>query len=297
MSMHKVDDLQAFLAVAQDQSFTKASAKLGVTPSALSHRMKVLEERLGLRLLSRTTRNVAPTEAGERLLTSLAPLFDRINDEVEALGELRDKPAGTLRISCTDDQIELCLRSELSAFIRDYPDITVELYVDYGFSNVVSERFDAGIRLGEAISQDMIAVPIGPDMRLVVVGSPDYFERHAAPTTPYELTSHSCIDIRHRPDGNIYAWEFQEGDREFTVRGKGKLVFNSIMHVLNAAVDGIGLAYVPEQLAAPYINEGKLCSILTDWSPYFSGFHLYYPNRRQSSPAFKVFVERFRYRR
>ena len=295
MKINKIDDLQAFLAVAQEQSFTKASAKLGVTPSALSHRMRALEDRLGLRLLSRTTRNVSATEAGERLIDSLSPLFERINEEVEALGELRDKPAGTLRISCTDDQIELCLRPKLAEFIKDYPDITVELFVDYGFSNVVSERFDAGIRLGESISQDMIAVPIGPPMRLVVVGSPDYFDQNSFPATPYDLTFHSCVDIRHRPDGNIYAWEFEEDDKEFTVRGNGKLVFNSIMHVLNAAIDGIGLAYVPEQLAEPYIQEGKLLMILTEWCPYFPGFHLYYPNRRQSSPAFKAFVERFKF--
>lgn len=294
--MHtKADDLQAFLAVARDQSFTKAAAKLGVTPSALSHRMKALEERIGLRLLARTTRNVAPTEAGARLMQSLTPLFDQISAEMEALGELRDKPAGTIRISCTDDQIELCLRPRLTEFLGNYPDVTIELYVDYGFTNVVTERFDAGIRLGEAISKDMIAIPLGPDMRLVVVGSPDYFKRKPAPKTPYELTDHACVDIRHRPDGAIYAWEFEKDGKEFTVKGRGQLVFNSIVHVLNAAVDGLGLAYVPEELAEPYLADGRLRKVLTEWSPYFSGFHLYYPNRRQPSPAFSAFVDTFRY--
>ena len=238
---------------------------------------------------------MSPTEAGERLIKSLQPLFERINQEVDALGELRDTPAGTLRISCTDDQIELCIRPKLSKFLSAYPDITVEFYVDYGFSNVVTERFDAGIRLGEAISQDMIAIPVGPEIRLVVVGSPAYLQANGIPQTPYELTSYDCIDIRHKPDGNIYAWEFEENGKEFTVRGQGQLVFNSTMHVLNAAVDGIGLAYVPEPLAEPYVAQGKLIKVLTDWSNYFPGFHLYYPNRRQNSPAFKAFVDAFRY--
>ncbi|HBP41242.1 MAG: LysR family transcriptional regulator [Vreelandella alkaliphila] len=296
MANSRIDDLQAFLAVARDQSFTKAAAKLGVTPSALSHRMKSLEQRLGLRLLARTTRNVAPTEAGERLIQSLTPLFDQIAMEVEALGELRDKPAGTIRISCTDDQIALCLRPKMAEFLENYPDVTIELYVDYGFTNVVTERFDAGIRLGEAISQDMIAIPLSPEMRLVVVGSTEYFNQHPEPQTPYELTQHACVDIRHRPDGAIYAWEFEKEGKEFTVKGQGQLVFNSIVHVLNAALDGIGLAYVPEALAAPYLANGRLKKVLTDWSPYFSGFHLYYPNRRQSSPAFSAFVDTFRHK-
>lgn len=296
MAHTKVNDLQAFLAVARDQSFTKAAAKLGITPSALSHTMRNLEDRLGVRLLTRTTRNVAPTDAGERLMRAIAPLFDQIALEVEALGELRDKPRGNIRITCTDDQIEMCLRPMLAEFLKNYPDITVELYVDYGFTNVVEERFDAGIRLGEAISKDMIAVRIGPDWRLIVVGSPDFFDRHPAPKTPHELTKHPCVNIRHRPSGSIYAWEFEKGGKAFTVKAEGQLVFNSIMHVLNAAVDGIGLAYVPEELAAPYLADGRLTMILEDWCPYFEGYHLYYPNRRQASPAFTAFVDALRYR-
>ncbi|GAB2490546.1 LysR family transcriptional regulator [Comamonas humi] len=296
MATTKVNDLQAFVAVARDQSFTKAAAKLRITPSALSHTMRGLEERLGVRLLARTTRNVAPTEAGERLLRAIAPLFDQITAEVDALSELRDRPRGTLRITCTDDQIELCLRPMLAEFLKNYPEITLELYVDYGFTNVVEERFDAGIRLGESISKDMIAVRIGPDWRLAVVGSPEYFSRHPAPKTPHDLTQHRCVNIRHRPSGTIYAWEFEKDGHAFTVKAEGQLVFNSIMHVLNAAVDGIGLAYVPEQLVAPYLADGRLKEILAGWCPTFQGYHLYYPNRRQASPAFAAFAEALKYR-
>ena len=291
---HKLDDLQAFLAVARDQSFTKAAAKLGVSASALSHAMRGLEDRMGIRLLARTTRNVATTEAGDRLMRAIAPLFEQIVTEVEALGVLRDKPAGSIRITCTDDVIELYLRPRLSQFLADYPDITLELYVDYGFTNVVEERFDAGIRLGEAISQDMIAVRISPDWRLAVVGSPAYFEQHPAPTTPYELTEHRCINMRARPAGAIYAWEFEKDGQIFTVKGEGPLVTNSIIHILNAALDDVGLGYVPEHLAAPYLADGRLLQVLEPWCPHFQGFHLYYPNRRQTSPAFAAFVEAFR---
>jgi DNA-binding transcriptional LysR family regulator len=296
MTQTKVNDLQAFLAVAREQSFTKAAARLGITPSALSHTIRALEERLGVRLLARTTRNVSATEAGDRLMRSIGPLFDQIVAEVEALGELREKPAGTIRITCTDDVIELYLRPVLASFLKTYPDITLELYVDYAFTNIVEERFDAGIRLGEAISKDMIAVRISPDWRLAVVGSPAYFKRHAAPATPYELTQHPCVNIRHRPSGAIYAWEFEKDGKIFTVKGEGQLVFNSIVHVLNSALDGMGLAYVPEALAAPYLADGRLQEVLADWCPYFQGYHLYYPHRRQASPAFAAFVDAVRYR-
>ncbi|WP_186131207.1 LysR family transcriptional regulator [Burkholderia gladioli] len=296
MSQNKVNDLQAFVAVARDQSFTKAAGRLGITASALSHSMKTLEERLGVRLLARTTRNVAPTEAGERLMHAIAPLFDQIAAEVEAIGALRDKPAGTIRITCTDDTIELYLRPKLKEFLAKYPDIVLELYVDYAFTNVVEQRFDAGIRFGEAISKDMIAVRISPDWRLAVVGSPAYFEQHSVPPTPYELTKHACINIRHNPSGSPYAWEFEKDGQIFTVKGEGPLIFNSIMHVLNAAVDGIGLGYVPYELAAPYLADGRLQEVLPEWCPYFQGFFLYYPNRRQSSPAFVAFVEEFKHR-
>lgn len=296
MTYEKTNDLQAFLAVARDRSFTKAAEKLGVTPSALSHTIRQLEARLGVRLLARTTRNVAPTEAGERLMLSIGPHFDEIAARVQELGELRDKPAGTIRITCTDDAIEMNIRPMLGEFLSRYPDVTLEFFVDYGFSNVVEERFDAGIRLGEALSKDMIGVKIGPDWRLIVVGSPDYFERNPRPSKPHDVTGHRCVNIRHRPSGAIYAWEFEDDGKEFTVKGDGQLVFNSMFHVLNGALDGLGLAYVPEPLAKPYLEDGRLVQVLSDYCPYFSGFHLYYPNRRQASPAFQAFVDAVRYR-
>jgi DNA-binding transcriptional LysR family regulator len=249
-----------------------------------------------VRLLARTTRNVSTTEAGDRLLRSVAPLLEQIAAEVEALGAWRDTPRGTLRLTCTNDQIELCIRPKLAAFIEQYPEVRLELYVDYGFTNVVEERFDAGIRLGEAISQDMIAVRISRDWRLALVATPGYCARRPPPATPYQLTEHSCINIRHRPSGAVYAWEFERDGQAFTVRGEGPLVFNSIMHVLNSALDGLGIGYVPEELAAPYLATGQLVEILPEWCPTFQGYHLYYPNRRQTSPAFAALVETLRYR-
>lgn len=290
MSSVKTNDLQAFLVVAQEQSFTKAAVRLGVTPSALSHSMRLLEERLGIRLLARTTRNVSPTQAGERLMHSIAPHFEAIGASIDALGDLRDRPAGTLRISCTDDSMETIIRPRLAGFVEQYPDITLELYVDYGFTNVVEQRFDAGIRLGEALSKDMIAVRIGPDWRLVVVASPAYFQAHPKPKKPADITRHRCVNIRHRPNGMIYAWEFEEKGKEFSVRGDGPLVFNSMTHVINAALDGLGLAYVPEPLVVDHIAEGRLIAVLDKWCVPFPGYHLYYPNRRQPSPAFSALV-------
>jgi DNA-binding transcriptional LysR family regulator len=296
MSAPKINDLQSFLAVARNQSFTKAAAKLGVTPSALSHTIRGLEERLGVRLLARTTRNVAPTEAGEKLMRSIGPLFDQIAAEVEVLGESRDKPAGTIRVTCSDDAAESILRPALAGFLADYPDIQVEISIDYGFTNIVNERFDAGIRLGESISKDMIAVRLGPDWRLAVVGAPAYFEQHSIPILPQDLTNHTCINIRHSLNGACYAWEFERGSRKLNIRVNGQFTSNSMIHVLNAALDGIGLAYVPDFLAKPYLTDGRLKEVLADWSPYFQGFHLYYPNRRQASPAFTAFVEAVRFR-
>jgi len=296
MSQPKLNDLQSFLAVARDQSFTKAAAKLGVTPSALSHTIRGLEERMGVRLLARTTRNVAPTEAGEKLMRSIGPLFDQIAAEIEVLGELRDKPAGTIRVTCSDDAAESILRPMLAGFLAEYPDIQVEISIDYGFTNIVSERFDAGIRLGESISKDMIAVRLGPDWRLAVVGSPAYFKQHSPPLLPQDLTNHTCINIRHSLNGGCYAWEFEKGDRKLNIRVNGQFTSNSMIHVLNAALDGIGLAYVPEFLAKPHLASGRLKEVLADWSPYFEGFHLYYPNRRQASPAFTAFVKAVRFR-
>ncbi|MBC3954890.1 LysR family transcriptional regulator [Pseudomonas triticifolii] len=296
MSTPRLNDLQAFLAVARDQSFTRAAVKLGVTASALSHTIRGLEERMGVRLLARTTRNVAPTEAGEKLMNTIGPLLDQIATEVAVLGEMRDKPAGTIRMTCSDDAAENIIRPMLAGFLAQYPDIQVEVCIDYGFTNIVSERFDAGIRLGESISKDMIAVRLGPDWRLSVVGTPEYFEKHAAPLIPQDLTQHTCINIRHSPNGSCYAWEFEKDGRKLNTRVNGQFTSNSMIHVMNAALDGVGLAYVPDFLARPYLDSGRLKEVLADWSPYFEGFHLYYPNRRQASPAFTAFVEAIRYR-
>ncbi|MBZ6396450.1 MULTISPECIES: LysR family transcriptional regulator [Pantoea] len=291
-----MNDIQAFIAVAREKSFTKAAAGLGVSPSALSHTIRNLEERVGVRLLARTTRNVAPTEAGERLLKSVAPLFEQINHEIERIGELRNTPAGNIRITCSDDAAEGLLRPMLPAFLEKYPDISVEISIDYGFTNIVSERFDAGIRLGESISKDMIAVRMGPDWRLSVVGTPGYFNTHPLPVIPQDLAQHRCINIRHSPAGSVYAWEFEKAGRKLNIRVNGPLLSNSIIHVLNGALDGIGLAYVPEAMAKPHIENGTLIEVLADWSPTFEGFHLYYPNRRHTSSAFVAFVDAVRYR-
>jgi DNA-binding transcriptional LysR family regulator len=296
MAYPKVNDLQAFLAVARDQSFTKAAAKLGVTPSALSHTIRDLEERLQVRLLARTTRNVAPTDAGEKLMHSVGPLFDQIAVEVQSLGELRDRPAGTIRVTCSDDAAESVLRPMLAGFLAKFPDIHIEISIDYGFTNIVSERFDAGIRLGESISKDMIAVRLGPDWRLAVVGAPAYFGKHPIPKTPQDLTNHTCINIRHSLAGGLYAWEFERAGRKLNIRVNGQFTSNSMIHVLNGTVDGIGLAYVPDFLAKPYLADGRLTEVLSQWCPYFQGFHLYYPNRRQTSSAFAAFVDALRYR-
>ena len=291
-----MNDIQAFIAVAREKSFTKAAAGLGVSPSALSHTIRNLEERVGVRLLARTTRNVAPTEAGERLLKSVAPLFEQINHEIERIGELRNTPAGNIRITCSDDAAEGLLRPMLPAFLEKYPDISVEISIDYGFTNIVSERFDAGIRLGESISKDMIAVRMGPDWRLSVVGTPGYFNTHPLPVIPQDLAQHRCINIRHSPAGSVYAWEFEKAGRKLNIRVNGPLLSNSIIHVLNGALDGIGLAYVPEAMVKPHIENGTLIEVLADWSPTFEGFHLYYPNRRHTSSAFVAFVDAVRYR-
>ena len=296
MPTEKIHDLQAFLAVAREQSFTKAAARLGITPSALSHAIKGLEARLGVRLLARTTRNVAPTEAGERLMRSIGPHFDQIEAEVQALGELRDKPAGTVRLTCTDDAIVTIFRPMLAGFLERYPDISVEISVDYGFTNIVEQRIDAGVRLGEALSKDMIAVRIGPDWRFAVVGSPAYFEGRSVPVVPQDLTNHRAVNLRLTTGGGIYAWEFGKEGRLINVRVEGQLVFNNIMPVLNSALDGLGLAYIPLELARPYLEDGRLVEVLADWCPFFQGYHLFYPNRRQASPAFAALVDALRYR-
>jgi DNA-binding transcriptional LysR family regulator len=295
MQRGHLDDLLAFLAVAREGSFTKAAAKLGVSQSALSHTMRELETRLGVRLLSRTTRSVAPTEAGERLLHNLGPRFDEIDAEVAAISELREKPAGSIRITATEYALDTILWPKLVKFLRQYPDIKVEVFIDNGLTDIVAQRFDAGVRAGEQVAKDMIAVRIGPDMRMAVVGAPSYLKKHLAPEKPQDLIGHSCINLRLLTHGGLYAWEFKKAGRELKVRVDGQLTFNGTFQMLNAALAGFGLAYVPEDLAQPHIGRGRLKRVLADWCPPYSGYHLYYPSRRQSSAAFALLVDALRH--
>jgi DNA-binding transcriptional LysR family regulator len=297
MPRHDLNDLLAFAAVARERSFTKAAAQLGVSQSALSHTIRGLEERLGLRLLTRTTRSVAPTQAGDRLYQTVGPRFAEIEAEVAALSELRDKPAGTVRITAGEHAANATVWPALEKILPSYPDIKVEITVDYGLTDIVAERFDAGVRLGEQVAKDMIAVRIGADLRMAVVGSRSYFERRKRPQTPRDLTAHECINLRLPTYGGLYTWEFEKNKREFKVHVEGQLVFNNIALRLNAARAGLGLAYLPEDQVEADIAAGRLVRVLGDWCPPFSGYHLYYPSRRQSSPAFARVVESLRYRR
>lgn len=296
MRRENVSDLLAFLAVARERNFTKAGAKLGVSQSALSHTIRALEERLGLRLLTRTTRSVSPTPAGERLLASVGSRFEEIEAELVALSELRDKPAGTIRITAGEHAAYTVLSSALVKLLPRYPDIKVEVSVDYGFTDIVAQRYDAGVRTGEQVAKDMIAVRIGPDLRMAVVGAPSYFEQRPVPKKPQDLTEHNCINLRMPTHGGLYAWEFEKGRRELKVRVDGQLVFNTIRQRLDATLAGLGLAYMVEDVAQPYVARGSLVRVLEDWCPPFSGYHLYYPSRRQASPAFALLVEALRYR-
>ncbi|MGR9310049.1 LysR family transcriptional regulator [Rhizobium leguminosarum] len=291
-----VNDLIAFLAVARAQSFTKAAGKLGVSQSALSHTIRGLEERLGLRLLTRTTRSVAPTEAGERLLGSIGPRLDEIESELAALSAFREKPAGTIRINAGEHAADAVLWPALQKLLPDYPDINVEIIVDYGLTDIVAERYDAGVRLGEQVAKDMIAVRIGPDMRMAVVGAPAYFDTRPKPLTPQNLTDHNCINLRLPTYGSVYAWEFEKDGRELRVRVEGQLIFNNIALRLNAVLAGLGLAYMPEDLVKAHLADGRLVRVLEDWCLPFSGYHLYYPSRRHTSPAFALVVDALRYR-
>ena len=290
------NDLVAFLAVARERSFTRAAAKLGVSQSALSHTIRGLEERLGMRLLTRTTRSVAPTEAGERLVRTVGPRFEEIDAELSALTELREKPAGNIRITTGEHAAQAVLWPALARLLPHYPDIKVEVIIDYGLTNIVAERYDAGVRLGEQVAKDMIAVRIGPDFRMVVVGAPSYFARRPKPKKPQDLTAHDCINIRLPTYGGIYAWEFEKRGRELKVRTDGQLVFDNLALRLNAALAGLGLAYLPEDQVQSYVSEGMLIRVLDDWCAPFPGYHLYYPSRRQPAPAFAVLVDALRYR-
>jgi len=291
-----LNDLLAFIAVGQERSFTRAAAKLGVSQSALSHTMRGLEERLGVRLLTRTTRSVAPTEAGERLLRSIGPLFEEIEAELAALGELREKPAGTIRITATEYAADEILLPKLAQLLPAYPDIKVEIVIDYGLTDIVAGRFDAGVRSGEQVANDMIAVRVGPDMRMAVVGAPSYFTARSLPEKPQDLIDHNCITLRLPTHGGLYAWEFEKDGRELRVRADGQLTYNTTAQMMTAALAGLGLAYVPEGLAKPYVARGRLKRVLEDWCLPYSGYHLYYPSRRQPTPAFALLVGALRYR-
>lgn len=296
MRRETVNDLLAFIAVAREGSFTRAAARLRVSQSALSHTIRGLEERLGIRLLARTTRRVAPTEAGERLLRTVGPRFDEIESELAALSELRDKPAGTIRITAGEHAAETVLWPRLATFLPDYPDINVEIVVDYGLTDIVAQHYDAGVRTGERLAKDMIAVRIGPDLRMAVVGAPSYFAGRRRPRTPQDLADHACINLRLPTYGGVYAWEFEKGRRELKVNVEGQLVFNNLALRLNAALAGAGLAYLPEDRVRDHVADGRLIRVLEDWCPPFTGYHLYYPSRRQPTPAFALLVEALRYR-
>jgi DNA-binding transcriptional LysR family regulator len=291
-----LNDIVAFLAVARERSFTRAAAQLGVSQSALSQTLRGLESRIGLRLLTRTTRSVAPTEAGERLLRAAGPRLEEIEAELAALSELRDKPSGTIRITAHDHAIRAVLWPALEKLLPDYPDIKVEIVIDYSLTDIVTERYDAGVRTGEMVAKDMIAVRIGPDMRSAVVGAPSYFAKRPKPKTPQDLTAHSCVNLRLPTHGGLYAWEFEKGKRDLRVRVDGQLVFNGTAPMLDAALAGAGLAYVPEDAVQAHLADGRLIRVLADWCPPYSGYHLYYPSRRQPTPAFTLLVDALRYR-
>ncbi|MGX1321831.1 DNA-binding transcriptional LysR family regulator [Bradyrhizobium sp. USDA 377] len=297
MNRDDAGDLLAFLAVARERSFTRAAARLGMTQSALSQIIRNLEERLGMRLLNRTTRSVTPTQAGERLFASIAPKFSEMDADLAALGELREKPAGTVRLTATEYAASEIVLPALAKLLPKYPDIHVEIIIDYGLTNIVAQQVDAGIRPGELVAKDMIAVRVSPDLRMAVVGSPAYFAARKRPRVPQDLTHHNCLNLRlPTHGGSLYAWEFEKGGRELNVRVDGQLVFNSAGLLLDGALKGLGLAYLTEGHVQPYLSSGKLVRVLSDWCPPFSGYHLYYPSRRQPSPAFSLLVEALRYR-
>src|SRR6266700_5449905 len=296
MQRGNLNDLVAFQAVGRERSFTKAAAKLGVSQSALSYTIRELETRLGVRLLTRNTRGVSPTEAGERLLRTVGPRLDEIEAELAALSEFRDRPAGTIRITAGDHAVRSILWPKLVKLLPKYPDIKVELAVDYGLTDIVAQRYDAGVRLGEQIDKDMIAVRIGPDVRFVVVGAKSYFAKRPPLKTPQDLIGHTCINLRLPTHGGLFAWGFEKDGHDLKVRVEGQLVFNSIFQVLDAAVAGFGLAHVPEDLAQPYLANNRLKKVLEEWCQPWSGYHLYYPSRRQPSPAFALLVDALRHR-
>lgn len=292
-----IHDLIALSVVAKEKSFTRAAAKLGVSQSALSHAIRGLEERLGVRLLTRTTRSVAPTEAGEQLLEKIAPRLLEIEDELVALTELKGHPAGTIRVTAAEHAANAVLWPALERFLPDYPDIKVEVMIDYGLRDIVAERFDAGIRLGEQVAKDMVAVRIGPDFRMAVVATPAYIAGKSAPVTPHDLQQHCCINLRLPTLGGLYAWEFEKDGRPLRVRVEGQLILNSNAQIMKAVMAGFGMAQVPEDTVRDELKSGELVSFLKDWCPTFPGYYLYYPSSRQHTAAFALFIDALRYRR
>ncbi|MBD3848641.1 LysR family transcriptional regulator [Bosea sp. SSUT16] len=297
MDKTDLNQLRWFQVVAEEHSFTRAAAKIGVAQSTISYAIKQLEERMGVRLLTRTTRNVATTVAGERLLQTITPRIAEIEDEIAALTALGDKPSGSIRLTLSDHALESVVWPKLKPVLRNYPDIHVELILDSTFRNIVEEGFDAGVRLGESVEKDMIAVRIGPDWRLVAVASPAYLDMHGVPQHPQDLIRHVCINMRHETAGGLYAWEFEKDGQELRVRVSGQLTFNNSYAMIDAAVNGYGIAYVPNDIVERQVASGELVQVLDDWSPFFDGYFLYYPSRRQNLPAFKVIVEALRHRR
>lgn len=289
------NDLLAFVTVAREGSFTKAAGQLGVSQSALSHTVKGLEERLDVRLLHRTTRSVSPTEAGERLLQSVGPKLADIDRELEMVNEFKLRPAGTIRITAAEHALKTILWPKIKQLLKEYPDITVEISMNYGFVDIVAERFDAGVRLGESLEQDMIAIPISPRLRMAVVATPEYWANHGKPVTPHELVNHRCINIRLPTLGGVYAWEFEKDGKVINVNVKGQIVIESSVNRLDAALSGLGITYVPEDMVMESLADGSLVRVLEEWCPEFDGYYLYYPNRQLSSPAFKILVDALRY--
>jgi DNA-binding transcriptional LysR family regulator len=297
MLKRNLNDLLAFVTVAREGSFTRAAATLGVTQSALSQGIRGLEERLQIRLITRTTRSISLTTAGERLIQTIGNRFEEIEAELDALTELRDKPAGTVRITCGENVLRTTLLPKLTPMLRDYPDIKLEFDVSYGFRDIVADRFDAGVRLGNTIDKDMIAVPIGPPLRMAVVASPAYFAIHPIPQTPQDLMKHNCINQRMLTSGGLYVWDFERRGQQVNVRVDGSLIFNTAPPQLDAALAGLGIALLPEDELMSHVEAGHLVRVLEDWCPKFAGYHLYYPSRRQPSPAFSLVVKALRFSR
>jgi len=294
MERINLNNVAAFVIVARERSFTRAAAQLGLSQSSLSHTISALEAKLGMRLLTRTTRGVSPTEAGERLLASVGPYCEGIESELASLSEERDKPAGTIRISSHDHAVRTILWPKLSRLLPAYPDLKVEFSIHYGLIDIVAERFDAGVRVGDQVAKDMIAVRISTDFNMTVVGSPSYFAARKVPTVPQDLTEHSCINLRLPTHGGLYAWEFEKEGQELSVHVQGQVILNTSPEIVTAALEGYGLAYIPQDVADRHIATGHLVQVLEDWRPTYPGYHLYYPSRRNASPAFLLVLNALR---